>query len=242
MQEGSILVLEQEKKDFKKEKDPRAGSRLLLFLPKLILITLLVCLILFLGDLVYCVAQYYLTGGILYFFPEASQVINFARSSTGLFGIGTVLAIILFVIIFRANRANFEKKNEILNDEHANETEGSEMFQAMIEIEEGDIPEEEGDTPEQVVPLPVKKKALKKIYGKSREQKEIKNEEEFFKKNKPNNKRKGYYSDYNDFGRGNVVMFKQKRPSFRKRAYRSITPRMAAANRIKWSTQTHNGK
>lgn len=204
MREGSIL-----ENDFK-EKDVSAVWRFLLFLPKLILITLIASLILFLAGLAYSLAQYYLTGEIPYFLPEASQVISFARGSSGPLAMGTVLAIILFVF---ALRAICEKKNEILNDEQANEAESLKMFQTIPEIGEG-------ETSKQVVPLPIKKKALKKIYGKCREQEESKNEGKIRKKNKPNIERRDYYHDYNSGQRGNVVMFKQKRPSFQKGANR----------------------
>ncbi len=199
MQEASILEVDQVEKNFKKEKGVRAVWRLL---PKLILITLMACLILFLAGLVYCLVQYYLTGEILYFLPEANQVISFVRSSTGLLAIGTVLAITLFVF---ALSVVFEKKNKKLNDEQANEAEASRMFQAMIEIEE------DGERPEHFVPLPIRKKAFKKIYGKCREHKETKNEEKI--RNKLNNKR-------NSGQRGNIVIFNQKSPSLQKRADR----------------------
>jgi hypothetical protein len=228
MQKGLILEFDrvEKKKGYNEERDVRVVSRLLLFLPKLILIALIAPL---LAGSVYLLVQYYFTAEIPYFLPEASQVINFVRSGTGLLALGTVLTIILFVFVLRGI---FEKKNEILNDEQADEAETSKMFQAMLEIEEC-------KTSEQVVPLPIKKKAIKKIYGKCREQEKTKNEEKFRKKNKTNNKRRGYYPDNNSGQRGNVVMFKQKRPSFQRRASRPITPRVAAAvNRIKWGTQT----
>lgn len=232
MQQDSIWELDrvEKKKDFAGGKDVRAVSRLLLFLPKLIFITLIACLIHFLAGLIYYLVQYYLTGKIPYFLPEASQVINSVRSWTGLLVMGTVLAIIVFVFAFRVI---FEKKHEILNAEQAKETEGSKRSQAIIEIEKSETPEKAV-----VVPLPSKKKAFKKVYGKCKEQEESKNEEKFPKKNKTIHERKGCCPDNNSGQRGNVVMFKQRRPTYRRRAYRSNTSRMAtAANRIKWSTQ-----
>ncbi len=234
MPECSTFELEQVEMDFKEEKDIGAVSRLLLFLPKLILITLLVCLILFLADLIYHLVQYYLTGEIAYFLPEASQVMKFARSSTGLLAIGTVLAVIVLFVL--ALWISFGKKNGILNDEQVNEAEGSKMFQATIEIKDS-------ETPEQVVPLPVNKKASKKIYGKCCDREETKDDRKYRKKNKLNNKRRGYYPDSKPGQRGNVVMFKQKYPSFQGGAYRSIAPRViTAANKIKCSTQNQSGK
>ncbi len=224
MQKCLILEFDrvEKEKGFKEEKEVKAVSRLLLFLPRLLLIALMAGLILLMAGL------YYLSGEIPYVLPEASQVINFAGSSAGLIAMGTVLAMILFVF---ALRVISKKKGEILNDEQGNEADGSKMFQNVIAIEAG-------ETPVQVAPLPIKKKALKKIYGKSREQKETKNEKKYRKKNKPNNKHKVYYPDYNSGQRDNVVMFRQKRPSSQRRAYRPITPRVAtAANRIKWRTQ-----
>lgn len=232
MQEGSILELDLVEKDFKVEKKAGAVSRLLLFLPKLILTTLIVCLIMFLANLVYCLVRYCLTGEILYFLPEASQVLYFARSSTGLLAMGTVLAITLSVFVLYVS---FQKKNKILIDKQVNNAEDS-MFQTMIEIVEG-------ETPAQVVTLPVEKKAPKKIYGRYCEQEDTKKEEKFRKKNKPNNKHRGSDPDYNPEQRGNVVIFKQKHPPFLRRAYRPVTSRVNInADRIKRSAQKQNGK
>jgi len=232
MQDGTIFELDGVEKDLKEDKDAGALSRILLFLPKLILITLIVCLILFLADLVYYLVQDYLTSEISFVLPEISKVINFARGSTGFLAMGIVLAVVLFVF---ARFISIEKKNEIFNDEQGNEPEASKMLQAMIEIEES-------ETPEQVVPLPVKKKASRKIYGKYCVREEAKTDENFRKKNKPECKYKGYYPGYNSGQRGNIVIFKHSNPAFQRRANRSITPVVdAAANRIRRKTKTQGG-
>lgn len=187
-------------------------------------------LIAFLAGSANFLIQYYLSGvisGVIpYFLPESSPVINFFRSSTGLLAMGAALAIILFVF---ARRLNWGKKNEVLideqhellNDDQAKEAESPKMFAAM-----GDI---KSETAKKVVPLPIKKKAIKKIYGKSREEGETENEDLFLKKSKHSNAPKNNYADYNVRQRGNVVIFKQKRPSYQRRAYRSITPKIRSS-------------